>query len=1321
MGKTNVQKILNYYLEYEIYNIASCSQIKINNKTSIIIKNIQKEKDICEKLDKLKEIKIREKIEKFVGKKVDNKKELVNLIKKELTNLDKEQSNQVQISFRINSLIKENLKYGINEKLIGNFTNELCEIKASQEFWLYAHNISLINKASKKLPLFILKCKVENEKINIIETNINQETLNTVLATILNKEISDVILEYKEKILNYSKEIKILTDAGNIEHILELYYSKLNEYVGLSKEDIKDISKINFSYNMNEEYIISLDELVEEGIKNIKEDIELLNKLIDNDDYIPNLLDKYLNGSVNKKNINDPKYTKIYRGNYRSSFGVGQNQYKIVNTINDNDLIAIEGPPGTGKTSLLKEIIANKIVERADLILKNWDKKFEANNYYGTTYYNIDWYNNNENTIKSVVVSSKNSEAIENVGKEINQEIKYMFPVARKYQRTQKINGVKQKVLQKYKGVICLPLGKQDNVQDFKEFLHKKYIPMLNKLQSKKYSKEIIDKIKDNYENKSKQIEIYEVLVSSLNCIKDKKRYFYGIEISPKKEDEKENLIKIEKIQKMFLEDKEEQQISLNKLKIKIDDLIKQKEEQKEKLKFTKKNINDKEKEIKRSQQIIVDGTNYIRNLESQKQTFDKISRNIFTKVLNFREYKKDKNTNFFSQINEIQILNKIEEEKISQYIKDKSDLEKKRDKISVKYDILNEKYENLKNDYQTLDEEIQEMELIEEFNRQDKNTYWDYANIIEIYGKSSLNDLNQELFELALNLNEAYIVKNSKEIIENLKLFLSNEEMSYICQKFYDSTDIYNEVKQEGIRCLWNTLFLCFPVITTTLDSFSKKCFHLIPEYIDLELIDEAGQILPHNLVSAMYRAKKAVIVGDVNQIEPIYNNINKDFYQNKKSIGENFDNIKVESNSVQALANKNTDILNNCDNIILNDHYRCEENIINFSNENVYENKLNMHIPDKKDKPFSNNMIALDVRGKKELNENLNKVEVESCIETVKYIKEQSKKESSIAVITPFKKQRKEIENRLEKEGIKDVKVGTVHAFQGQEKDYIIFSPVIDSIEKKWAVNFIGEKCNMLNVAVTRAKKQFIYLGNLSVAMQTENYMAKLVSYIKKNGLVYSLYDIEDTAMCDNLNEKILKILQPEFELENDNIGLYIKQNVKNGVITDAKQHYEFLRYVIKNAKKEIYIMAPWIRENVLNEEFLKDIRKLKEKNCTIKIIFGYKNGNKNISNAKELAMELKRTHSLGYSSQEEVEKIAEEMYQIIGKENFVYNPPTHAKVLIIDDKYMCIGSHNWLSNAGKTNDKERAKEGTRVTTSKYAIDYAKEEFFEDLKNRK
>ena len=123
------------------------------------------------------------------------------------------------------------------------------------------------------------------------------------------------------------------------------------------------------------------------------------------------------------------------------------------------------------------------------------------------------------------------------------------------------------------------------------------------------------------------------------------------------------------------------------------------------------------------------------------------------------------------------------------------------------------EKYNGLRQEAVKLEESLKEMEWIEKFNQlNEETTYWDYTSMLEIYGKSSFNKLNQELFALALKLNEAYIIKNAREIVQNLRLFLTGDENSfYICQKFYDSAEVYNRKKQEGIRAFGIHCFCVF------------------------------------------------------------------------------------------------------------------------------------------------------------------------------------------------------------------------------------------------------------------------------------------------------------------------------------------------------------------------------------------------------------------------------------------------------------------------------------------------------------------------------
>ena len=158
-----------------------------------------------------------------------------------------------------------------------------------------------------------------------------------------------------------------------------------------------------------------------------------------------------------------------------------------------------------------------------------------------------------------------------------------------------------------------------------------------------------------------------------------------------------------------------------------------------------------------------------------------------------------------------------------------------------------------------------------------------------------------------------------------------------------------------------------------------------------------------------------------------------------------------------------------------------------------------------------------------------------------------------------------------------------------------------------------------------------------------------------------------------------------------------------------TSDKLCLEYGLSVIKNPKKYTKKVNQYILKSFMNE-----IKRLKANGCHVKIIFGYKNGNKNVNGPDEIANELMKRDSLGYAKPEEVKEIVSELYNLLGKENFVYYPPLHAKIIIVDDEYMFMGSHNWLSNAGKTEEKKRAIEGTIITTSSDSISYTKEELF-------
>ncbi len=87
---------------------------------------------------------------------------------------------------------------------------------------------------------------------------------------------------------------------------------------------------------------------------------------------------------------------------------------------------------------------------------------------------------------------------------------------------------------------------------------------------------------------------------------------------------------------------------------------------------------------------------------------------------------------------------------------------------------------------------------------------------------------------------------------------------------------------------------------------------------------------------------------------------------------------------------------------------------------------------------------------------------------------------REKSIGVITPFVNQRKVIEEELKQAGVSNVTCGTVHAFQGDEKDVILFSTAITDQTSAGTYDWLKNNKELINVATSRAKDRLIVLSS-------------------------------------------------------------------------------------------------------------------------------------------------------------------------------------------------------------------------------------------------
>ena len=73
------------------------------------------------------------------------------------------------------------------------------------------------------------------------------------------------------------------------------------------------------------------------------------------------------------------------------------------------------------------------------------------------------------------------------------------------------------------------------------------------------------------------------------------------------------------------------------------------------------------------------------------------------------------------------------------------------------------------------------------------------------------------------------------------------------------------------GLTDLWATLFLITPVASSTFASVERMLHGVPSQSLGWLLVDEAGQAIPQSAVGALMRTKRAVVVGDPLQIEPV------------------------------------------------------------------------------------------------------------------------------------------------------------------------------------------------------------------------------------------------------------------------------------------------------------------------------------------------------------------------------------------------------------------------------------------------------------------
>ena len=259
----------------------------------------------------------------------------------------------------------------------------------------------------------------------------------------------------------------------------------------------------------------------------------------------------------------------------------------------------------------------------------------------------------------------------------------------------------------------------------------------------------------------------------------------------------------------------------------------------------------------------------------------------------------------------------------------------------------------------------------------------------------------------------------------------------------------------------------------------------------IDLLIAEEAGQVSPETAAISFALAKRAVVVGDTMQIEPVW------------SIPEAIDssNAKIEELSSDALAEKGqlastgsimrmaqsasalTDALvpGLERGLYLVEHRRCLREIIRYCNDLCYKGVL---VPKNDGTPSTDlpPMCGMHVQGcaVARSGSRANEKEAAFLAEWLGRNKDmllraykKDSLEEIVGIVTPFRAQANLIRVMLGRNGIQDaITIGTVHSLQGAERAVVLFSPVYTDADREKRL-FFNQSPNMLNVAVSRAKE--------------------------------------------------------------------------------------------------------------------------------------------------------------------------------------------------------------------------------------------------------
>lgn len=328
------------------------------------------------------------------------------------------------------------------------------------------------------------------------------------------------------------------------------------------------------------------------------------------------------------------------------------------------------------------------------------------------------------------------------------------------------------------------------------------------------------------------------------------------------------------------------------------------------------------------------------------------------------------------------------------------------------------------------------------------------------------------QVFFAALHLHREFVHANALQFRQNLTA------LSDVL-----SGTLPGAASAKAVKAAWNALFFVTPVVSTTFASIDRLFPFHEQDSIGWLFVDEAGQTTPQAAAGALWRSRRAVVVGDPLQLEPILSLP----FTAQDSLSRHFGvagHWRPGSLSCQRLADEasklGTWLPSDAGPLWVGSplrvHRRCDALMFEVSNRVAYDGMMIFGTPPRPESLLPSSRW-IDVLSAESSDSHWIPEEGKAARQLLSELVSSGALPQDIFLISPFRAVVRELSNFTRDFG--GIRSGTIHTVQGKEADIVILvlgGNPLKGGAKDWA----AAKPNLINVAASRARRRLYVIGN-------------------------------------------------------------------------------------------------------------------------------------------------------------------------------------------------------------------------------------------------